>query len=86
MNIRNRVGQFERISAFEGESLLEALQRNRVAGVVCKHPRDSKKFSLFFNVLFLKQFQATCEGGEDINSMLEKPIDPVTYGPFCSSC
>ncbi|KAL4470240.1 hypothetical protein ABPG74_011851 [Tetrahymena malaccensis] len=63
INIQNRIGQFERISAFEGESLLEALQRNKVAGIV-----------------------ATCEGGEDINTMLEKPIDPVTYGPFCSSC
>ena len=29
---------------------------------------------------------ATCDGGEDINTMLEKPIDPVTYGPFCGNC
>jgi len=88
VNIRNRVGQFERISAFEGESLLAALQRNNVAGIVCKHSWDSKMFSfVFLNFLFtLKKLQATCEGGEDINSMLEKPIDPVTYGPFCSSC
>mmetsp|Transcript_7254 Transcript_7254/g.982 ORF Transcript_7254/g.982 Transcript_7254/m.982 type:complete len:85 (-) Transcript_7254:281-535(-) len=53
------MGQFERISAFAGESLLDALRRNQVAGIV-----------------------ENGDGGEDINTMLERPIDPVTYGSF----
>ncbi|KRX05259.1 hypothetical protein PPERSA_00560 [Pseudocohnilembus persalinus] len=62
VNIQNMVGQFERISAFAGESLLSALKRNKVQGLV-----------------------ADSEDGEDINTMLERPIDPVTYGPFSSN-
>ncbi|EGR28218.1 hypothetical protein IMG5_181470 [Ichthyophthirius multifiliis] len=63
INIQNRIGQFERISAFEGESLLTSLSRNKVSGLI-----------------------PGCEGGEDIITMLEQPIDPNTYGPFCSGC
>ncbi len=29
---------------------------------------------------------ATCQGGEDLFTILEKPIDPYTYGPFCTAC
>jgi len=62
INIDNN-GRFERIAAFEGESLLESFQRYKVDNI-----------------------PGTCEGGEDINKMTEKPIDPMTYGPFCAGC
>jgi len=62
VNIDNN-GKFERIAAFEGESLLDSLTRFRVSGI-----------------------PATCEGGEDLNPITERPIDPMTYGPFCGNC
>jgi len=39
---------------------------------------------LYFVYNFL--YKALCDGGEEINTMLEKPIDPLAYGPFCSHC
>merc|ERR1739849_68227 len=27
-----------------------------------------------------------CEGGEDLDPIHAKPIDPMTYGPMCGSC
>lgn len=29
---------------------------------------------------------AVCNGGEDINKISDKPVDPVAFGPFCREC
>ncbi|KAM3144969.1 hypothetical protein pb186bvf_002974 [Paramecium bursaria] len=58
-----RDGVFDRIPAFVGESLLEALKRFTVDEVV-----------------------GSCDGGEKLDSILEDPIQPNSYGPLCSDC
>jgi hypothetical protein len=67
------MGKLERISAIEGETMLEALLRFKVANL--------PGFFILFN-----KFLATCSGGEDINKITEKPVDPVAFGPFCREC
>jgi len=73
INIAND-GDFERVAAFEGESLLTSLKRAKVAGLP-----GIKIIVNFYNL-------ANCDGGELINTILERPIDIVTYGPFCGHC
>ena len=67
------MGKFERIAAIEGETMLEALLRFKVGNLP--------------GILFLyNKILATCSGGEDINRITEKPVDPVAFGPFCREC
>eukprot|EP01017_Pseudomicrothorax_dubius_P031619 TRINITY_DN4055_c0_g2_i3.p1 TRINITY_DN4055_c0_g2~~TRINITY_DN4055_c0_g2_i3.p1 ORF type:complete len:230 (-),score=70.64 TRINITY_DN4055_c0_g2_i3:244-834(-) len=63
LNVVLRTGYFQRVPAFEGETIMKALLRVSVPDVT-----------------------ASCEGGEDLHSMSERPIDPLTMGPFCGNC
>ena len=41
------------------------------------------KFKIY---LVFKYKLAICNGGEDINKISDRPVDPVAFGPFCREC